>query len=179
MRCPYCRGDETRVIDSRDADGGMAVRRRRQCSDCDRRYTTFERAEEAPLIVVKRDGSREPFDRAKVVSGLARACKNRPVTDEDMLMLCDEVEDVLRSRGTGRAGGDVPTADVGREVLAKLRDIDDVAYVRFASVYRGFTEASEFEAAVQELQGRDLEKRQPPKVRGRNGRPRGSVGGGL
>jgi transcriptional repressor NrdR len=181
MRCPYCRGDEVRVIDSRDADGGAVVRRRRQCSDCERRFTTFERYEEAPLVVVKRDGSREPFDRAKVVSGISRACKNRPVTDEDMLRLCDEVEDVLRARGArSSTGNEVATADVGLEVLEKLRDLDEVAYVRFASVYRGFTDASEFERVVQELQGggldkRGLEKRRPPKVRGR----KGVVGGGL
>src|SRR3989304_2819982 len=123
VRCPYCRFEDTRVVDSRDADEGAAVRRRRQCPSCSRRFTTFERAEEAPLVVVKRDGSRDPFDRAKVVSGIAKACKNRPVTDEDMLRVTDEVEEVLRA-----GGAEASSQDVGREVLSRLRELDAGAY---------------------------------------------------
>ncbi len=160
MRCPYCRGDDTRVVDSRDSDGGDAIRRRRQCGTCDRRFTTFERAEEAPLVLVKRDGSREPFDRAKVVSGIGKACKNRPVEDAAMLRLTDQVEEALRA-----SGSPVTSQDVGREVLSRLRELDQVAYVRFASVYRGFQDVEEFERVI-----RDLEKSSPPKPR--RARPR-------
>ncbi|HVE92509.1 MAG TPA: transcriptional regulator NrdR [Actinomycetota bacterium] len=156
LRCPYCRGDDTRVVDSRDSDGGDAVRRRRQCGSCDRRFTTFERAEEAPLVLVKRDGSREPFDRAKVVSGVAKACKNRPVGDDAMLRLTDQVEEALRA-----AGSPVTSQDVGREVLSRLRELDQVAYVRFASVYSGFQDVEDFERVI-----RDLDKSSPPKARG-------------
>lgn len=163
MRCPYCRYADTRVVDSRDADDGDAVRRRRQCPECSRRFTTFERAEEAPLVVVKRDGSREPFDRAKVVSGIAKACKNRPVPDEDMLRVTDEVEEVLRS-----VGAEVSSQDVGLEVLARMRELDQVAYVRFASVYEGFEAVEEFERVIRELESRRgdrLTKSSPPKAR--------------
>lgn len=155
MRCPYCRHEDTRVVDSRDADEGAAVRRRRQCSSCSRRFTTFERAEEAPLVVVKRDGSREPFDRAKVVSGIAKACKNRPVDDAAMLLVTDQAEEALRA-----AGGEVSSRDVGREVLSRLRDLDEVAYVRFASVYRDFQAVEEFQRVISEL-----DKASPPKRR--------------
>lgn len=162
MRCPFCRRDETRVVDSRDADGGAAVRRRRQCTACEQRFTTFERVEEAPLVIVKRDGSREPFDRAKVISGVGKACKNRPVSDEAMRALTDAVEEALRE-----SSGEVPSADVGLEVLSRLRDLDEVAYVRFASVYEGFEDVAEFTKVIRELQ-----KTSPPKSR-----PKGSVTG--
>lgn len=154
MRCPYCRYEDTRVVDSRDAEDGAVVRRRRQCPSCSRRFTTFERAEEAPLVVVKRDGSREPFDRAKVHAGIAKACKNIAVGDEAMLRLTDEIEEVAR------AAPEVSTQDVGREVLARLKDLDPVAYVRFASVYKGFQGIEDFERVI-----RELEKASPPKER--------------
>jgi transcriptional repressor NrdR len=146
MRCPYCRGTETRVVDSRDADGGAAVRRRRECSACTQRFTTFERMESVPLVVVKRDGTREPFDRAKVISGIGKACANRPVTDDDLLRVCDEVEEAAR-----RTGAEVSSAAIGGEVLARLGEIDEVAYVRFASVYREFSDVAEFGRVIQEL----------------------------
>lgn len=145
------------MVDSRDAEEGAAVRRRRQCPSCSSRFTTFERVEEAPLVVVKRAGSREPFDRAKVVSGIAKACKNRPVDDDAMLRVTDEVEEVLRA-----GGPEVSSQDVGREVLARLRELDQVAYVRFASVYKGFQAVEEFEREI-----RELEKTSPPKARRR------------
>ncbi len=166
MQCPYCREDDTKVVDSRDADSGSAVRRRRQCTSCDRRFTTFERVEEMPLLVVKRDGSVEPFDRAKIVSGLAKACKNRPVPDEAMLRVCDEVEEVCRQQG-----GQVSSTDVGREVLTRLRDLDEVAYVRFASVYKEFQGVEEFATVI-----RELEKTSPPKARKRRNGGVGSRG---
>jgi transcriptional repressor NrdR len=147
MVCPYCRGSETRVVDSRDAEGGAAIRRRRECAVCGQRFTTFERLGSVPLVVVKRDGRREPFDRAKVISGLAKACANRPVTDDEMLRVCDEVEEAIRSRGA-----EVESGHIGREVLARLKEIDEVAYVRFASVYREFSDVTEFERVIQELE---------------------------
>ena len=149
MRCPYCSHEDTRVVDSRETENGSAIRRRRACTGCGQRYTTFERIEGVPLVVRKRDGRREPFDRAKVISGIAKACTNRPVADERMLELCDEVEESLKA-----LGAEVSSEDVGREVLARLRETDDVAYVRFASVYRGFEDVTEFERVIEELEKR-------------------------
>jgi transcriptional repressor NrdR len=146
MRCPYCRDADTRVVDSRDAEGGTAVRRRRECTTCSQRFTTFERMDSVPLVVVKRDGAREPFDRAKVISGIGKACANRPVTDDDLLRICDEVEEAARSRGA-----EVTSAVIGGEVLKRLGEIDEVAYVRFASVYQEFSDVAEFERVIQEL----------------------------
>jgi transcriptional repressor NrdR len=146
MRCPYCRFEDTRVVDSRDADEGATVRRRRQCPSCSRRFTTFERAEDVPLVVVKRDGGREPFDRAKVVSGIAKACKNLPIDDDTMLRVTDEVEEAARA-----SGAEVSSEVIGQEVLARLRDLDPVAYVRFASVYEEFQGVEEFERVIREL----------------------------
>jgi transcriptional repressor NrdR len=163
MRCPYCRFADTRVVDSRDADEGATVRRRRQCPSCSRRFTTFERAEDVGLVVVKRDGSREPFDRAKVVSGIAKACKNRPVDDDVMLRVTDEVEEAARA-----SGAEVPSETIGQEVLARLRDLDQVAYVRFASVYEEFQDVEEFERVI-----RDLD--QPPAGAWGQSGPRGGA----
>jgi transcriptional repressor NrdR len=141
MRCPYCGGEEDKVVDSRLAEDGRAIRRRRECLECSRRFTTFERVEEVPLAVVKRSGGEEPFDRAKIVEGIRRACKNRPVTDDEMDSLADAVEEAVRADGSRR----VEAADIGREVLDRLRALDDVAYLRFASVYKGFSELTDFE----------------------------------
>jgi transcriptional repressor NrdR len=163
MHCPFCRLPETKVIDSRDTEAGAAIRRRRECAACGQRFTTFERIEGTPLVVVKRDGGREPFDRAKVVSGIAKACKNRPVTDEAMRTICDEIEEIARERG-----GEISSADIGHEVLTRLRALDEVAYVRFASVYREFSDVAEFERVVRELGVRGV-----PEWIGK----RGTVGG--
>jgi transcriptional repressor NrdR len=141
MRCPYCSSDEDKVVDSRLAEEGRAIRRRRECLSCGRRFTTFERVEEVPLIVEKRSGAEEPFDRTKIAEGIRRACKNRPVNDEQVEALVEEVEETIRSDGRRR----VPSAEVGREVLDRLRALDDVAYLRFASVYKGFQELTDFE----------------------------------
>lgn len=123
------------------------MRRRRECTSCSQRFTTFERMDSVPLVVLKRDGSREPFDRAKVISGIAKACANRPVTDEEMLRICDEVEEASR-----QVGAEVPSDEIGKQVLARLAEIDEIAYVRFASVYREFSDVAEFEHAIQELE---------------------------
>jgi len=147
MRCPYCRSDETKVIDSRDTEEGSAIRRRRECVACSQRFTTFERAEGVSLVVRKRDGTREPFDRAKVVSGLTKACANRPVSDRKIRAMCDEIEEALRAKGA-----EVPSEDIGREVLSKLKDVDDIAFVRFASVYREFQNVADFERVIRELE---------------------------
>ena len=143
MRCPYCSSDDDRVVDSRIAEDGGAIRRRRECVACHQRYTTFERVEEVPLVVVKRSGTREPFDRAKLIEGLRAACKNRPVTDEMLEELCDAVEESLRLRPD-----DVSSEEIGRAVLERLREVDEVGYVRFASVYKGFEELGDFEREV-------------------------------
>jgi len=140
MRCPWCGNPEDKVVDSRAADDGDAIRRRRECLSCRRRFTTFERVEEVSLSVIKRDGGKEPFDRAKVVAGLVKAIKNRPVTDEQVARLAERVEEKLR-----RKGPVVTTQEVGMEVLTLLRRLDEVAYLRFASVYKDFQELTDFE----------------------------------
>jgi transcriptional repressor NrdR len=141
MRCPYCSNEEDKVVDSRLADEGRAIRRRRECLACGRRFTTFERIEEIPLVVQKRGGGEDPFDRQKIAEGIRRAVKNRPVTDRQIDALAEEVEEAVRAN----AGRRVPSADIGREVLDRLRALDDVAYLRFASVYKGFSELTDFE----------------------------------
>jgi transcriptional repressor NrdR len=143
MRCPACSSVDDRVVDSRQADDGSAIRRRRECLACGRRFTTFERLEEVPLTVRKRSGEREPFDRAKVVAGVRAACKNRPVTERQLLALGVEIEETLRLDGT-----EVASEDIGTAVLARLRGLDKVAYVRFASVYKGFERPEDFEREV-------------------------------
>ncbi len=148
MRCPYCHGVEDKVVDSRLAEGGATIRRRRECLVCSRRYTTFERAEEAVLVVVKRSGLREPFDRAKVASGIRRATKNRPIDDAAIEALAAAVEEQVRQAG----GPDVGTEAIGRAVLDGLRTLDPVSYLRFASVYKGFDDVTDFAREVGELQ---------------------------
>ena len=140
MRCPWCGHTDDKVVDSRTAEAGVAIRRRRQCLRCGRRFTTFERVVEAGLSVVKRDGAREPFDRGKIVAGVAKAIKNRPVSAEAVHALAEAVEEKLRRRGPL-----VTSQEVGIEVLAQLRRLDDVAYIRFASVYKDFQELTDFE----------------------------------
>lgn len=154
MRCPYCDSEEDKVVDSRLAEEGRAIRRRRECIGCGRRYTTFERAEEVPLLIAKRNGEEEPFDRDKVIEGIHRACKNRPVSDADILAIADDVEEAMRAD----ARRPIPSAEVGREVLERLRLIDEVAYLRFASVYKDFQELNDFERELGLLA-----KKSPPK----------------
>ncbi|MFM7684673.1 MAG: transcriptional regulator NrdR [Actinomycetota bacterium] len=140
MRCPKCHADDTKVIDSREADDGTAIRRRRSCLSCLHRFTTYERLEEVPLMVSKSNGQREPFDRAKVIAGISAACKGRPVTAEQIEQLGEDVEDVARLEGP-----EVPSSVIGVEVLDRLRQLDEVAYLRFASVYKGFDAAADFQ----------------------------------
>jgi transcriptional repressor NrdR len=157
MRCPFCSADDDRVVDSRMAEDGAAIRRRRECTSCAQRYTTFERIEELPLMVEKRSGEREPFDGHKVVSGIRSACKNRPVDDEEISRVVQEIEDDLRAR----SDSSISTQDVGIAVLERLKGLDDVAYVRFASVYKGFEDLGDFQREVGLLTKSTAPKRRP------------------
>ena len=143
MRCPVCASVDDKVVDSRMADDGAAIRRRRECLACGRRFTTFERVEEAPLVVVKRSGEREPFDRAKVLAGITAATKNRPLEPALLEAMAGEVEEAVRLEGPV-----VTTQVVGMAVLDRLRVVDEVAYLRFASVYKGFEDADDFQREV-------------------------------
>ncbi len=137
MHCPYCRTTDTRVLDSRVADDGGSIRRRRTCAACERRFTTVELMQ---LLVRKRSGATEPFQREKAVAGVRKACKGRPVTDAQLACLGQEVEDTLRLTGAA----EVPAHEVGLAILRPLQDLDEVAYLRFASVYRSFESADDF-----------------------------------
>ncbi|MCA8969904.1 MAG: transcriptional repressor NrdR [Planctomycetes bacterium] len=140
MRCPYCKTDNDRVIDSRSSSDGLSIRRRRQCLGCSRRFTTYERVESTPMRVVKKDGMRLPFDRDKIRNGLFKACEKRPVSKEQIETIVDRVE-----RQCSEAfDNEVPTSMIGNLVMLELRNLDQVAYVRFASVYREFKDASQF-----------------------------------
>ncbi len=141
MHCPYCRHSDTRVLDSRVAEDGTSIRRRRSCPECEKRFTTVEAMQ---LTVVKRSGATEAFSRDKAVAGVRKACKGRPVSDDQLALLGSEVEDALR--GSGWA--EVPAHEVGLAILGPLRDLDEVAYLRFASVYRAFECAGDFEAEI-------------------------------
>lgn len=140
VRCPRCSSVEDRVIDSRMAEEGVAIRRRRECLTCGRRFTTYERLEEAPFVVVKRSGHREPFERSKLIAGMQAAGKNRPLTAATLEQIAQEIEENLRLEGP-----EVTTQAVGLAVLDALRARDHVAYLRFASVYKGFTDAGDFQ----------------------------------
>lgn len=154
MRCPWCGATETKVVDSRPAEEGSSIRRRRECASCGRRFTTFERTHGAGLRVIKRDGTKEPYERQNVVDGILKAIKNRPVSEEQVAELADRVEEKLR-----RKGPDVTTQEVGLEVLSHLRGLDEVAYLRFASVYKDFQELTDFEREL----GLMLQKREPKR----------------
>jgi len=143
MRCPTCAGLDDKVVDSRLADEGAAIRRRRECLGCGRRFTTFERVEEAALVVVKRSGARQPFHRSKVVAGMRSAAKNRPLDPEQLEAVAAQVEEAVRMEGP-----EVTSARIGSLVLARLRALDEVAYVRFASVYKGFAAPGDFEREI-------------------------------
>lgn len=143
VQCPSCRVDDTKVVDSRLAEEGSAIRRRRQCAGCARRFTTFERVDHAPLTVVKSTGEVQPFDRSKVVAGLGAATKGRGVDGDALERMATRVEDAVRLRGN-----EVTTSDVGLTVLEELRCVDDVSYLRFASVYKNFNGASDFNREI-------------------------------
>ncbi len=144
MHCPFCRHPDSRVVDSREAEEGQAIRRRRSCPECGRRFTTVETA---VLAVVKRSGVTEPFSRDKVVRGVQRACQGRPVDENAVYQLAQQVEEAVRAGGSA----EIPSHDVGLAILRPLRDLDEVAYLRFASVYRSFTSAEDFEKEIRAL----------------------------
>lgn len=148
MRCPYCAHLEDRVVDSREAQEGQATRRRRECLGCGRRYTTYERVEDVLPLVVKKDGRREAFDRRKIVEGLERACQKRPVSREQLDDLVSRVERRVQESGER----EVASGFIGEAVMERLRDLDQVAYVRFASVYRAFRDVGEFMSELSNLQ---------------------------
>ena len=156
MRCPWCGHGQDKVVDSRPAEDGRAIRRRRECLSCGRRYTTHERVEELALTVLKNDGSRQSWDRQKMVAGVRKAIVNRPVAEEQVIRLADRVETRLR-----RKGPQVTSQQVGLEVLQGLQKLDHVAYLRFASVYKDFQEVGDFEREL----GLLLQKKEPAKRR--------------
>ncbi|WFE60652.1 transcriptional regulator NrdR [Micromonospora sp. WMMD712] len=144
MRCPYCRHADSRVVDSREADDGQLIRRRRSCPECGKRFTTVE---EAVLAVVKRSGVTEPFSRIKIVGGVRKACQGRPVDEDSIALLAQKVEETIRAKGAA----EIPSHDVGLAILGPLRDLDEVAYLRFASVYRSFDSLADFEREIETL----------------------------
>ncbi len=144
MRCPFCKNDDTRVVDSRASDDGLAIRRRRSCGACGRRFTTVE---SAVLAVVKRNGVSEPFSREKVMKGVRRACQGRQVDEDALAKLAAAVEDTVRASGSA----EIPSNEVGLAILGPLRDLDEVAYLRFASVYRSFESADDFQREIDDL----------------------------
>ncbi len=147
MKCPFCHESENRVIDSRLSKDGNMIRRRRECSPCGRRFTTYERVEETMPLVVKKDGRRESYDRMKIINGLKRACEKRPVSINTVEAIADRIERMLQERGEK----EVLSSVIGETAMRELHDIDQVAYVRFASVYRSFKDISEFMVELEEL----------------------------
>jgi len=149
MFCPYCRHTDSRVLDSRVAEDGTSIRRRRQCPECERRFTTLEQMQ---LVVLKRSGVVEPFSREKVIHGVAKACKGRPVTEDDLARLGQQVEEALRAAGQA----EIPANEIGLAVLGPLQQLDAVAYLRFASVYKHYQSVEDFEAEIEQLRAAAL-----------------------
>ena len=147
MKCPFCGYSDSKVIDSRPAEEGSTIRRRRECLACQKRVTTYEIIERLPLVVIKRDGSRQSFDKVKLINGMVRACEKRPVSLSQLEAIADEIEQELQS-GLER---EVSTVDIGEMVMARLKDVDEVAYVRFASVYRSFKDINTFMEELSKL----------------------------
>ena len=147
MKCPFCNKDNTRVIDSRPADENNSIRRRRQCDECHRRFTTYEKVETIPLVVIKKDNNREPYDRSKIEAGVFRSCHKRPISIDQITSLVDEVENSIFIR----EDKEIPSSVIGEIVMNKLKNLDPVAYVRFASVYREFKDVSTFMDELKKL----------------------------
>jgi len=157
MRCPYCRHSDSRVVDSREADDGQLIRRRRSCPECGKRFTTVE---EAVLAVVKRSGVTEPFSRAKIIGGVRKACQGRPVDEDAIALLAQRVDETVRARGAA----EIPSHEVGLAILGPLRDLDEVAYLRFASVYRSFESLADFEREIATLRAARESGAAPPSA---------------
>ncbi len=147
MKCPYCNSNSDRVVDSRSVREGRGVRRRRECLDCGRRFTTYEFVEESQLLIIKRDGRREPFDRTKIIRGIQIACRKRPVSADEIESIANSIEAELMEVGSMEIGAEI----VGEMVMERLKEVDQVAYVRFASVYRQFKDVDEFRSALKNL----------------------------
>ena len=147
MKCPFCGHEEDKVVDSRTSSDGVAIRRRRECLQCGKRFTTYEHVEEQPLMVIKKDGRREPFDRHKLLAGLVKACEKRPVSMDDLEQLVDELERELSQQFER----EVASREIGERVMRKLHALDPVAYVRFASVYREFKDVEQFMRELKDL----------------------------
>ena len=147
MKCPFCGYLDSKVVDSRPAEDGASIRRRRECLSCHKRFTTFEVMETLPVVVIKKDGSRQSFDRSKLLNGTIRACENRPVPFETLEKIVDEIEQILQNE----MNREVPSEQIGEMVMDRLKDVDEVAYVRFASVYRQFKDISTFMSELNKL----------------------------
>ena len=165
MHCPFCRHTDSRVIDSRTTDDGTCIRRRRQCPECGRRFTTLETSS---LNVVKRSGASEPFSRAKVLSGVRKACQGRPVTEDDLALLAQKVEEAIRAQGNA----EIEAHEVGMAVLEPLRELDEIAYLRFASVYQAWSSLEDFEGAIALLRAERDVLGQEPLARSETGAKR-------
>jgi len=148
MRCPFCGWGESKVLETRLADDGYSIRRRRECMDCQNRFTTYEKVDDLPLLVVKKDGRREPFNQHKILNGLIRACEKRPVELDKLEKMVAEIERVIKDNSLKR---EVSTAEIGEMVMERLKDVDEVAYVRFASVYREFKDINTFLNEIERL----------------------------
>jgi transcriptional repressor NrdR len=157
MKCPFCQNDDSRVIDSRSSDEGLSTRRRRECPECSRRFTTNETI---TLNIVKRNGVAQSFSRDKVIAGVRRACQGRPVTEDDLAILAAQVEENLRASGQA----EVPSNEVGLAILGPLRELDEVAYLRFASVYRSFESIADFELEIEDLRSEPSKLKVSEKV---------------
>jgi len=166
MRCPFCQDTENKVIDSRESHEGSVIRRRRECLQCKRRFTTYERVEELYPLIVKKDGRREAFDRDKIVNGLKKACEKRPVSADQVEQTVGDIERLLQGMGEKEVASSV----IGEEVMRRLRALDEVAYVRFASVYRSFRDIAEFMNELRELADQSKEGR-PKPLPGKGGQP--------
>lgn len=147
MRCPYCTHPESKVVDSRPADEGTSIRRRRECLECHKRFTTYETVESLPLVVIKKDASRQTFDKTKLLNGMLRACEKRPVPLAELDRMANEIEQSLQNE----MDREIPTARIGEMVMDRLRGVDEVAYVRFASVYRQFKDINTFMSELSKL----------------------------
>ena len=164
MHCPFCQNPDTKVIDTRVGEDGFSVRRRRECTQCHRRFTTEEKA---TLMVIKRSGNSEPFNRDKVINGVRRACQGRPIRESDLKVLGRKVEEDLRSRGLAEVNSD----EVGKAILGPLRELDEVAFLRFASVYSNFNDLDDFERAIGQLRAqRNADKAGAADTSGDGGR---------
>lgn len=148
MRCPFCGLQDSKVLETRPADDGFSIRRRRECLECQNRFTTFEKVDDLPLLVIKKDGRREPFDRHKILSGLIRACEKRPISLETLENMVGEIERAIKNNSFKR---EVTTSEIGEMVMERLKDLDEVAYVRFASVYREFKDINTFVNEIESL----------------------------